>query len=53
MGQTIIILVLILPTTVSIFLNGLSAGYQIQLLDTNGNLLDKSQNNGFIWESPQ
>lgn len=39
-------------TTVSIFLNGLSAGYQIQLLDANGNVLQSSSNNGTSWISP-
>lgn len=39
-------------TPVSVFLNGLSAGYQIQLLDTNGNVLQTSSNNGTTWTSP-
>lgn len=38
-------------TPVSIFLNGLSAGYQIQLLDANGNVLKTSSNNGTTWTS--
>lgn len=38
-------------TPVSIFLNGLSAGYQIQLLDANGNVLKSSSNNGTTWTS--
>lgn len=38
-------------TPVSVFLNGLSAGYQIQLLDANGNILQTSSNNGTTWTS--
>jgi len=39
-------------TTISIFLNGLSAGYQINLLDTKGNILQAASNTGTKWESP-
>ncbi|MCC5627613.1 right-handed parallel beta-helix repeat-containing protein [Nostoc sphaeroides CHAB 2801] len=38
-------------TPVSVFLNGLSAGTQLELLDSNGNILQVSANNGTTWTS--
>lgn len=38
-------------TPVSVFLNGLSAGTQLQLLDSNGNVLQVSTNSGTKWTS--
>ena len=39
-------------TPVSIFLNGLSAGTQMQLLDSNKTVLKTSTNQGTTWSSP-
>jgi parallel beta-helix repeat protein len=36
-------------TPVSVFLNGLSAGTQLELLDSSGNVLQVSTNNGTTW----
>lgn len=34
---------------VGIFLNGLSAGYRVELMDTSGNVLQSSDNTGTLW----
>lgn len=39
-------------TPISVFLNGLSAGTQVKLLDSNKNVLQVSSNNGTTWTSP-
>jgi parallel beta-helix repeat protein len=39
------------PETVSVFLNGLNAGYQVELLDDSGNGLKTSANRGTVWDA--
>jgi parallel beta-helix repeat protein len=39
------------PVTVSIFFNGLSAGYQAQLLDSSQKVLDVASNQGTYWSA--